>query len=191
MTTADWYKVLLEKNILFEKNETGNFTLKPSKIESKLPEVDWKRSWDLINTKGLNSEKVSFLVKILYNILPVNSRLFRMKMSISPFCSLCGSDTFDDLSHSLLMCDFNSVVNDWILAVMIDLDPGLINEDLTSYNVVALNFELTTEAKFPIAWFLASAFELVWKRRMTKKPISISNIKAHLGAEIERRINGR
>ena len=68
MSTSDWYKVLLEKNVTTEVNEDGIRKSKPTRVESKSPEVNWERTWDLANTRGISSLKTSFLLKLLYNI---------------------------------------------------------------------------------------------------------------------------
>ena len=186
MSTKQWYKVLLEENLTTEiKEETGMREPSLSRVERKSPEVDWGRTWGYLNTKGLGGEKMSFLLRMLYDILPVNSRLFRMNLSQSPLCDLCTCGTVQDLPHALLECQFNSFVNDWIVAVLINIDPGLIDAELTATKISTLNFPIDHESKFPILWFLAVSLSLIWEGRKIRKPMSVEKLQALIGAEVE------
>ena len=81
-------------------------------------------------------------------------------------------------------CSYNNIVNDWILGVLIDIDPGLINDDLSSVNTIMMNFKAEDELLFPLVWFLSSVFMLVWKARTTRKPVRLERIKGELEADI-------
>ena len=134
MSSSQWYKALLDQDILRDPITKES---KLSRIEMKLPEVSWSRTWGNMNIGGLNSEIISFLMKLIYNILPTNSRLHRMNILDSPFCTLCNFDVESDLKHALLECDFNGASNDWILAVLFDIQPQILEANLTSRDILS------------------------------------------------------
>ena len=98
MTTSDWYKVLIE-NVTMIEDESGMKIEKLPKIEERQPDVDWNRTWEIFNTKGLRRDNSTFLLKLLYNILPTKSRLFRMNVSDSSLCELCSEGITEDLKQ--------------------------------------------------------------------------------------------
>ena len=138
----------------------------------------------VMKMKGLNGDQTSFMIKMFYNILPTRERLYRMSLAESPFCDLCTAGVVGDLSHSFLKCDNNGVVNDWLLAVLLDIDPGLINADISSKNIISFNLQLDTETLLPVFWLLTTAFSLIWKARVAKKVVSLHRMKATIEAEL-------
>ena len=112
-------------------------------------------------------------------------RLLKMNLTNSPVCDLCDSDAEADLNHVLLECDFNSVVNDWVIAVIFDLEPSLLDVDMSSTNILNLNFPTDSETVLAVTWFLSSVFPLIWRARQTKKPISLFYTRATLEAELK------
>ena len=53
------------------------------------------------------------MFKILHNILPKSSRLWRLNQKNSPACSLCPSGIPEDCLHALLVCSYNNDVNNF------------------------------------------------------------------------------
>ena len=183
MTASHWYKVLLEKNITTKVKLNGKNENRTAKIEMKFPQIEWTRTWEYMRTRGLEGEQTSFLLKVLYNILPTRERLHRMRFEESPLCKLCNANAEDSLEHSLLECSFNPV-NDWKIAILIDIDSNLLHYDLTSSNIQRQNFSLAPSVRLSVVWFLASVLSLVWKARVRKKRTTLSSEKAQLLAEV-------
>ena len=102
MTASHWYKVLLEKNITTEVKLNGKNENRTAKIEMKFPQIEWTRTWEYMRTRGLEGEQTSFLLKVLYNILPTRERLHRMRFEESPLCKLCNANAEDSLEHLTL-----------------------------------------------------------------------------------------
>ena len=132
----------------------------------------------------MSGVRTTFLLRCIYDIIPVKTRLHRLGLSASPLCELCVDQVVEDLPHALLGCAYNGFVNDWIIAVLIDLDPSLVDSELSSDNIVRLNLGIKDDRKFPVAWFLSLVFDLVWQARQTRKPVSLTRIKALIGAEV-------
>ena len=164
-------------------DETGELSPKLSQLEISSPEVEWGRTWGFLKQKGLGGELTSFLFKFLHNLFPTNGRLSRMNLTPSPACDLCTLGVFQDLPHSLLECSYNGVFNDWILAVLLNLDQGLIYSDLSSANIATFNLEIDPEMKLAVTWFLVTAFKHVWQIRQKRKQIRLHTIKSLIEAE--------
>ena len=126
----------------------------------------------------------SFAFKMIHNILPTKTRLYRMNLENSPKCVLCDSDTDEDLSHALIECSFNGLINDWILAVLFDIDPSLLNTELNSGDIVSFDIPLDAENKLPVVWFLLSVFQIIWNCRSSRKAVSFVNVKSSIEAEL-------
>ena len=148
------------------------------------PEVDWTRTWEMMNSRGLDAEKTTFLFKLLHNILPLNSRLHRMNILESPFCSHCPHNIGEDSCHAFLACDYNGYANDWIITALIDIDDSLAHEELTPSNIATLNFNVAPETRLSVVWFLASVFPLIWEARKLRKPVSVFKMSRTIAADI-------
>ena len=184
MSSSEWYRILLKKYVTEELGELEETETKLLKAERKHPEVDWERTWSLMLTKGLNGRQKSLIFKILHNILPTRARLHRMGLSDSPNCDLCPHGIVGDLTHALLDCDHNSVVNDWIIAVLFDIDPGLLDSELSSKNITTLNLNISEEKKLPVHLFLLQVFEIIWNRRLTRRMITLTDVQTTIQAEV-------
>ena len=99
---------MLEKLVTHHKVSSRSVPV-PMKIEINLPKINWKRSWEMLNCKGLPPTETSFLWRMIHNLLPVPTRLHRMKMAnaITNLCTLCDDNSVGDLKHCLLTCAFN------------------------------------------------------------------------------------
>ena len=70
--------------------------------------------------KGLNPTEKSFLWKMINNLLPSQSRLFRLKINNthSPLCSKCDRGESDDLTHALITCSLNIEISTWLMTIL-------------------------------------------------------------------------
>ena len=107
-----------------------------------------------------------------------------MNLSESPLCELCPHGIEEDLQHAMLDCDHNAVVNDWIIAVLIDIDPGVIDSDLTALNILTLNLDIEADKKLAVICFLSLALKEVWETRQKRRQMSLFKIKAQIQAEV-------
>ena len=77
MTAGMWYRWLIEDNITHQLTISGTVQCK---IEVKHPQADWERAWSLAITPGVSSKQLTFLWKMVHDLLPSQARLFRLKM---------------------------------------------------------------------------------------------------------------
>ena len=89
MSTSQWYKVLLERYVTTETDNAGLCNFIQTRREKALPDIQWERSFGFLIVRGLTGEQTSLIFKLLHNLLPVRSRLYRMNLSPDPICELC------------------------------------------------------------------------------------------------------
>ena len=163
--------------------DTNDLIPRFSKMQIRHPLVEWGRSWEYLRTKGLSGEQSSLWFQVFCNILPTRQRLFRLNIIASPICDLCTDNCEGSLEHSLLECSFNQV-NDWILGVLIDIESNLIDEDLSSSNILTLNIPLKMEVRLAVTWFLSTVLGTVWRNRQSRRLQTLMAIRATIKGEI-------
>ena len=67
------------------------------RVELANPDTDWERSWMLARLPGLGPENVSFLFKIMHQILPTQESVVRTSPRTNPECPMPGSRTEREL----------------------------------------------------------------------------------------------
>ena len=90
MSEKQWYRVLLEDYCTMAVDDDGQQTNIMCRNERASPITDWERSWKLARLPGLGPENVSFLFKLMHDILPAQERVARTKPRASPACPVLG-----------------------------------------------------------------------------------------------------
>ena len=182
MKGKQWYIYLLDKYVLksdLDDNIQQNILCK---AETEKPNVNWETSWQLARLGGLGSPSITFLWRMLHNILPTKQRLNRVTRTVnSPLCTKCDLNMEDDLEHALLKCPYNRDVSEWMLK-------GLQWECTfpAEHNILSLDVELshTENGGLPFIWFLAETLQLIFICRKEGKPCNLFNIRAKLEAKV-------
>ena len=180
MSSGTWYKVLLENLVTHTVDANGDRMPKPCKVEINHPEKDWEKIWQVISTPGLPSDLSSFTWRMIHNILPTRSRLFRMKMPNieNPNCELCTGLESDTVLHSLLLCSHVNSAREFLMTSLRNTLP-----DLTPERVILLDFEV--DDCLPLVFLTSSILSQVWIYRKEKKEVDLNSIRASLEASIQ------
>ena len=106
-SSGQWFRVLMENNITHQMTHASR-EVRPSWAKVKHPEVNWERTWSLATKLGLPTHLLSFIWKIIHDLLPFPTRLFRLQMPniMSDICNLCNQHQVGDLTHCLLQCPY-------------------------------------------------------------------------------------
>ena len=80
----------------------------------------------------------------------------------SDICTLCNSIVIGDLSHSLLMCNYNGGAGQFLLDKLHHVLPNLLPSQ-----VVLLDLDVDKDKQLPLVYLIASQ---VWECRKQKKP---------------------
>ena len=154
--------------------------IRPSRVETKLPEVDWVRTWSLAVTPGLPSSLLSFLWRMVHDLLPSPVRLFRLKMpnTKSDLCNLCDQNKVGDLNHCLFQCPYNDGAGQFLLSKLSLHIPNLLPQ-----KVVQLNLDVDDQ-QLPLVYLTATILSQIWTCRKEKRPCHLHSIRAALEAGV-------
>ena len=98
-------------------------------LERAAPTVDWEHCWRLARMGGLGPDNMTFLFKLLHQILPTQERVARTKPSTSPSCKMPGK-CLENLEHALIFCQANDDVGLKLLEKVRGFTPTLQAESL-------------------------------------------------------------
>ena len=162
--------------------ETEERPLKPIRCELAHPDTDWKRLWRLARLKGLGSELTSFILSLLWGILPTRERLHRINPKIHTLttCALCtkaGRLAQESLLHAVTDCPENKGIPALLLLELRSYVPGL------SYNqVLTLDIDIEPDKELPIVWLVGSLIYSIWIQRTVGR-VTLAKTRADLEAK--------
>ena len=179
MTSGQWYRHLVEKYVTCEETNS-KIHLRPMKVELKYPAINWESVWTLAVTKGLPSDLATFLWRMLHDLLPIPSRLFKLKMAnvLSDKCNLCNENSTGDLTHSLLLCPYNNGTGELVTKFL-----SKLNVTLEPQQVVHLDFHVG-DHQLASMFLVSTVLQEIWKCRKEKKPCRPHSIRATLEAKV-------
>ena len=139
--------------------------LKPLKCETDCPDTDWKRTWRLVRQKGLGPDLTSFLLKVLWKLIPTRHTLHRFfpRQYASKVCQLCpqGQPVEEEtLSHALGDCPANCGLMERLLTIVRLYQPGA-----STHTVLTLDLELEKSLELPMTWVIGSLLLSIHKQR--------------------------
>ena len=131
----------------------------------------------LARLQGLDSEQLSFLWKMLHDLLPTRGRISRIMNLNDPTCKLCHNEP-EYLSH-LFDCSFSRDVCQALLHVVQSVCPRA-----NCHNILLLSLDLDKSRRFSIVWFISTILSYVWNSRSMKKISTLIETRAILEARI-------
>ena len=181
MTEAQWYHLLLEENVTKEMDEEQGNRFSPCRVEIANVNNDWETSWRRMRLKGLGSELISFLFKVLHQLLPTQERLLRINQANSAYCKAegCSGDQIEDLTHALILCPGNNGIGIKYLDAVKRHVP-----DISAESALLLQFESNTSMELAIVWFLSMAWKMIWVARSNGKKPELYKIRSEMEARI-------
>ena len=184
MTSKDWYLYLLDKEVLntIEHQDDGTEILKliKFKAEEKFISSDWERTWQRANLRVLNSGGQSFIFRILHDLHRTTERESKTnRFVLSQECTLCDTNTVDNIIRHSFVCPFNKNAMDWLIDTIKTVDPTV-----TSTKILLLDFETNTDiVTMACIWIIVESLSFVWARRKQRKAVNLNEIKATLRTE--------
>ena len=184
MTIKQWYKTLLDDQILMNVEDDSLPQLIACRVELLNPSCNWKAIWSNVRMKGLTSELMSFLFKLVHQLLPSRNRIARMSVggTSDNRCLLCNTNSEENLIHAFFMCPNNHIAGLALLGFVQKVEPNLSEED-----AVTLNFsdQINDTEKLAVLYLLGTGLKFIWECRIEKKTIQLYVIRAKLEAKIE------
>ena len=179
MSTAQWYRVMLEKEITMEEPEGMPREYIKCKAELRSPGTDWELSWSLSRLKGLGSDATSFLWKLLHCILPTEERLSRILPNSSPSCKFCSEQVSANLEHCFFYCILTRTVGNQVLTLCQTFCPGT-----TPSQVLRLELHVEQTKETPIIWIVTQFLMSIWEARVKGKMADLFKTRSELESKI-------
>ena len=172
--------MLLENNITKELVGGREEYIK-CRVERNSRETDWESSWRLARLQGLGPDNVSFLFKLLHQLLPTKERVARTKPNGNPVCRAqgCHANAVEDLSHALIFCHANDSVGLKLLESLRG-----VQHDLQADAALRLEFQVNIELELPVVWLSSSIMRIIWNMRQSNTRIRHYLVRSQLEAEI-------
>ena len=143
-----------------EEGEQGQVYIE-CRVERANQNVDWEHSWRLARLSGLGPENVSFLFKLLHQLLPTQERAARTKPGTSPNCRVQGcQNQIDNIEHALILCQSNDGVGLLLLRVVRGLLP-----DVEAATLSRLELQVDPDQELPLVFFISTVLCSIWTLR--------------------------
>ena len=158
MSTRDWYRFILQRDVTMTLDENNLQILKPCRIERNMPDKNWPMIWLRVRQSALHSEVVSFGWKMIHELLPTESRLSATIRNTPPLCKFkCQNSPVADLQHCLLSCNLVKDVGIWLLSMIRHHYKSQISE----VDLLLLNMDLCEST----IWIVLNTLQYCWSRR--------------------------
>jgi hypothetical protein len=179
MTTAQWYRVLLELEVTMVDTETNSMEYRKSRSELSSPSTDWELTWGRARLKGLGSEATSFLWKLLHHIFPTEERVARILPNSSEYCRQCPTPTQANLEHCFFNCVSTNNVGRSLLQAIRLHDPAV-----TPAGLLRLEFTAEEANEMPIVWVTAQTLLYMWGVRQNGRVVDLFTTRTVLETKI-------
>ena len=175
MTTAQWYQVLLEKEVTMDMD--NKYIM--SRAELASPGTDWETCWRRARLKGLGSETTSFLWKLMHRLLPTEQRLGRILPNSSALCKYCPNPPTADLEHAFFGCIKTRDVGRKLLDAIRIHDPSV-----TEAGLLRLEFQEEGDKEMPLVWTAAHTLNYIWRTRSSGHMVDLFLTRTMLESKI-------
>ena len=179
MSLREWYQHLLSESLTVreESGAPGNFI--PCRVEVQQPLNDWSYAWKLARLPGLGSEHITFLWRLVHNILPTKERVNRLTPATPPLCKLCPTQCVETRRHAFFECAFNQEAGQALLRSLL-----LVDSQVTPDRVLRLELSLEDQYQHPTIWYLAAVLLSIWKCRLQGRSARLYTTRAEVESKV-------
>ena len=159
--TVGTIKTLTNKTVYREL--TSSFPPPKVVMESDLDyRVPWRRLHSTV--EDIKARDVMFL--LLHNNLPVQERLFRIRLKPDPYCLRCAQAEISDVVHFFCTCE--AVSNTWLWLKKQVVRLGRMGLNVTDWDIINLLFPNSSHGREMI-WLISTYILYVWETLYIKK----------------------
>ena len=178
MSSREWYLLLVEDKVTMELQPNTD-RQQPIKCKAEVanPNNDWDRTWRFARLKGLESEIITFLWRLLHKLLPTQDRIQRIVKKKPPHCQLCQDDLTEDLEHAFFHCRFNENTGQDLQRCLSGVIPGV-----SITQILNLDLQMNPSDEFSLIWIAGHFLFCIWSCRVAKKRIRLISIRSELEA---------
>ena len=185
MTTKQWYRALLEDQVLMSPAAANSPAgILPCRVELLNTNTDWACTWSLARTRGIGSDLTGFLFRLIHQLLPTKDRTSRMAVDdpsdIPGRCPVCRAATEDQL-HAFFDCPNNSVCGLALLGYVQTTVSNLSPEEALRLELGGGHDEVEQLATVCL---LSTGLQYIWEARTEKKLVSLFRMRSEIEARI-------
>ena len=175
MTTRQWYQYLLDKEVLKVTDAGGRQEDVLCRVERKNPEFHWVITWEKLRLPFLSSDNISFLWKLVHDVLTTEERLHATLGNISASCRYgCEENHVANQIHCFFDCHLTYDIGQWLLKTVRIFSPN--NEE----NILKLNVPDNSA----LIWTIAKTLQYSWTKRSSHQKADPTTFLASLDAEL-------
>ena len=165
---------MLSREIFETTNEDGTQTKRLCRSETLFSEIDWSSIWRNLRSPFLSSETVSFMWKLIHDIVTTEERVSSTLGTTTPVCRVgFNGNPIADQVHCFFKCVLTRDVGQWLLDVVRSCKP--------SSEISILKMDIPNNDY--LIWVTATTLHFCWKKRASKSKIDIPSCLAYLTAE--------
>ena len=133
-------------------------SLPPPKVvmESSL---DYSLAWSRLHCSVVDSRARDVMYLLIHNKLPVQERLFRIRLRNDPYCQSCAGAEICDVEHFFTRCE--RVVDTWTCMRIEILRYGNFQNSVDDWKILNLMFPKSRLEK-ELIWLVSSYILFVW-----------------------------
>ena len=179
MTTRQWYKVMMEEQILMSQDDDSQPpVLAPVRVESLHPHSNWGETWRLARIQGLGSDLTGFIFKLVHCLLPTQDRVSRLD-GTDGVCNFC--EELETPLHAFFECQHSMLSGLALLGYVQVLVPDLSPEAALR---LELGIQLEEKEELAIMCMLASGMKYIWETRVEKKQVQTYKMRSEVEARV-------
>ena len=118
---------------------------------------DYSRVWGRLHNPVVDYRARDVMFLLLHNKLPVQERLFRIRLRADPYCLYCVGAEIGDAVHFFCTCQKTSEAWSWVKRQVI----AQVGRDILDWDVINLFFPKSRQDK-EIVWLLTHYVLYVW-----------------------------
>ena len=167
VTLKQIYNFLLDFKL---KNDPYDISFPPKykllKCEEREPDLNWNKAWNNVKIRGLSDSISSFVLKMIWNILPTEKRIARIYNGNGncKFCLEKRNETVEgNIEHFLVQCPENCGLTEKLINLIRPLS------NINSKNLVSFSVEIRLINEYPILWLLANYLMNLWNLKKANK----------------------
>ena len=160
VTTGNW-RIITNKIIYL--NHAEAFPVPKVELEAG---VSFKCVWQRLSSPVLTAEAKDVLFLLVHNKLPVKERMFRIGLSVDPYCDHCPGGVICDVEHFFCACVRVSHVWGWLRARLVGLlgDGSVLCSDREFIHLLFPSSNSDREA----VWLIGSYLARVWEETFVR-----------------------
>ena len=173
MNIKQWYIFLVKREETVQTEEMA--VLRPCRVTRNNPTARWDIIWKNIHIRALSSETISFLWKLVHELLPSEERVHATLGNQSAACKFsCPGNPTADIMHCMFSCSLTSEVGSFLLRTIQQFSPGTSETDILRLDIADND---------PLIWFAAKTLHYSWSQRVLGRRGDVSKWIASLKAD--------